>query len=296
MGFVNHCATTGTPSFPLNECFPALSLRCSKRLWICYKECYSHVASEQPRGQRDYKHTYVWREERHQKLCHLSPSMVLFLLHPYVCIVVIFNITGLEFKLNLCLCGQYSCFTLGNVVHNTRFFNDDIKIPSGDLEEVFTCAQFWWIKMGTAFKECQTKHLKITITEGAREVIDGKSLKCKWDTSKRTLFLTSETDSEVSMATAKMLSINYVIKVIKDSFLSVQAISNQITSLVPFLKALLTAEGSSHCGSVVVSQTSVHEMQVPSLAPHSGLRIWCCCELWCRSQMGLRPRMAAAGV
>ena len=35
---------------------------------------------------------------------------------------------------------------------------------------------------------------------------------------------------------------------------------------------------------------------VPSLAPLSGLRIWCCRELWCRSQMRLRSRVAVAVV
>lgn len=38
--------------------------------------------------------------------------------------------------------------------------------------------------------------------------------------SKRILFLAYETDSEISIATTKMLSIYYMIKVIKDSFLS----------------------------------------------------------------------------
>ena len=35
-------------------------------------------------------------------------------------------------------------------------------------------------------------------------------------------------------------------------------------------------------------------MWVPSLASHSGLRIQCCPELWCRSQMKLRSRVAVA--
>ena len=35
-------------------------------------------------------------------------------------------------------------------------------------------------------------------------------------------------------------------------------------------------------------------LQVPSLASLSGLRIWCCCELWCRSQMRLRSGIAVA--
>lgn len=65
------------------------------------------------------------------------------------------------------------------------------------------------------------KQLKATTTEGTcGEVIEGRSLGCKWDTSERTLYLTDETNSEVSIATTKTLSINYVIKVIKDNFLS----------------------------------------------------------------------------
>ena len=36
--------------------------------------------------------------------------------------------------------------------------------------------------------------------------------------------------------------------------------------------------------------------QVQSLAPISGLRIWCCCKLQCRSKMRLRCSMAVAVV
>lgn len=79
------------------------------------------------------------------------------------------------------------------------------------LEEK-NCGQHW---------RCQVTHQKATITKGTGgEVIDIRSLKCKFGTSKRMLYLTYETDFEVSIATTKMLSINYVIKVIKDSFLS----------------------------------------------------------------------------
>ena len=35
-------------------------------------------------------------------------------------------------------------------------------------------------------------------------------------------------------------------------------------------------------------------MQVRSLASLKGLRIWHCCELWCRSQTRLRSRVAVA--
>ena len=43
---------------------------------------------------------------------------------------------------------------------------------------------------------------------------------------------------------------------------------------------------SSHCGSVVMNPTSIHEYagSIPGL---SGLRIRCCLELWCRWQMWL---------
>lgn len=53
------------------------------------------------------------------------------------------------------------------------------------------------------------------------EVMGSRSLKCKLDTSEGPLYLTYETDSEVSIATTKMFSINYVIRAIKDGFLSV---------------------------------------------------------------------------
>ena len=37
-------------------------------------------------------------------------------------------------------------------------------------------------------------------------------------------------------------------------------------------------------------------MQVRSLASRSGLRIWCGCELWCRSRVRLRSCIAVAVV
>ena len=43
--------------------------------------------------------------------------------------------------------------------------------------------------------------------------------------------------------------------------------------------------GSSHCGSVVMNLTISLRTRVPSLASLSGLGIWCCCELGCRSKM-----------
>ena len=54
--------------------------------------------------------------------------------------------------------------------------------------------------------------------------------------------------------------------------------------------------GSSRCGSAVMNPTSIHEDRVRSLASLSGLRIWRCRELWCRSQMQLRFCIAVAVV
>ena len=45
---------------------------------------------------------------------------------------------------------------------------------------------------------------------------------------------------------------------------------------------------TSHCGSVVANLTSIHWTWVQCLALLSRLRIWGCCELWCRSQLWLR--------
>ena len=39
---------------------------------------------------------------------------------------------------------------------------------------------------------------------------------------------------------------------------------------------------SFHSGSEVTSLTSIHQNAIRSLASLSGLRIRCCCELWCR--------------
>jgi len=51
---------------------------------------------------------------------------------------------------------------------------------------------------------------------------------------------------------------------------------------------------SSQCGSVVMNPTRIHEDvgSIPGFA--SGLRIRCCCELWCRSQMQLGSGVAVA--
>ena len=43
--------------------------------------------------------------------------------------------------------------------------------------------------------------------------------------------------------------------------------------------------GSSHCGILIMNPTSICEDVglIPGLA--SGLKTWCCCELWCRLHM-----------
>ena len=44
----------------------------------------------------------------------------------------------------------------------------------------------------------------------------------------------------------------------------------------------------------VKNPTNIHEDVVPSLALLHGLRVWRCCELWGRLQMGLRSGVAVA--
>ena len=51
---------------------------------------------------------------------------------------------------------------------------------------------------------------------------------------------------------------------------------------------------SSRCGAAETNLTRSHEVAVRSLASLSGLRIWCCCELRCRSQMWLVSCVAVA--
>ena len=58
---------------------------------------------------------------------------------------------------------------------------------------------------------------------------------------------------------------------------------------------------TSRCGVPIVAQQKLIQlvyarMQVQSLALLSGLRTWCCCGLWCRSQTQLRSRIALAVV
>jgi len=55
---------------------------------------------------------------------------------------------------------------------------------------------------------------------------------------------------------------------------------------------LKSHQGSSGCGSVVMNLASIHEYVVQSLASFSGLRIWHCHELWCRSKMQLKSDIA----
>ena len=47
---------------------------------------------------------------------------------------------------------------------------------------------------------------------------------------------------------------------------------------------------SSCCDLVVTNLTSIHE-DAGSIPGLSGLRVWRCCELWCRSQTGLDPTL-----
>uniref|UniRef100_A0A8W4FIM3 Zinc finger protein 446 n=1 Tax=Sus scrofa TaxID=9823 RepID=A0A8W4FIM3_PIG len=52
--------------------------------------------------------------------------------------------------------------------------------------------------------------------------------------------------------------------------------------------------GSSCCGAAETNPTRNHEVVVRSLASLSGLRIWHCHELWCRSQIRLGSHVAVA--
>ena len=50
---------------------------------------------------------------------------------------------------------------------------------------------------------------------------------------------------------------------------------------------LKTGESECLCGSAEMNLTSIHEDAGPIPGLDSGLRIQCCCELQCRSQMQL---------
>ena len=64
------------------------------------------------------------------------------------------------------------------------------------------------------------------------------------------------------------------------------------------MKLYYTVIGNLFGSSLVAQQKLIwlasFRMQVRSLAPLSGLRIRLCCELWCRSQMGLRSSVGVA--
>ena len=62
------------------------------------------------------------------------------------------------------------------------------------------------------------------------------------------------------------------------------------------MKMLKRTSRSSHCGPVETNLTRNHEVSGfdPGLA--TGLRIWRCYELWCKSQMRLRSCIAVAMV
>ena len=53
---------------------------------------------------------------------------------------------------------------------------------------------------------------------------------------------------------------------------------------------------SARRGTVETNPTRNHEVAGLILASLSGLRIWRCCELWCRSQMRLGSGIAVAVV
>ena len=57
-----------------------------------------------------------------------------------------------------------------------------------------------------------------------------------------------------------------------------------------YRSALPPKKGSSHCGSAVMTPTTIHEVRF--LAVLSGLWIWRFRELWCRSQTWLGSHVA----
>ena len=67
-----------------------------------------------------------------------------------------------------------------------------------------------------------------------------------------------------------------------------------VSAVVQWVKNLTS--GSFHCGSVVMSLTSNHEVVSSSLASLSGLRIQHCLELWCRLRMRLGSCISVAMV
>ena len=70
-------------------------------------------------------------------------------------------------------------------------------------------------------------------------------------------------------------------------FSSTSSLSTQI---------IKTFSRSSHCGAAETNPTRNHEVVGSILASLSGLRIWRCPKLWCRSQMQLGSGGAVAVV
>ena len=62
---------------------------------------------------------------------------------------------------------------------------------------------------------------------------------------------------------------------------------------LPGRQALSSGDRSSRCGLEITNPTSNQKDTGSILASLSGLRIQCCCELWYRSQMWLRPGAVA---
>ena len=60
------------------------------------------------------------------------------------------------------------------------------------------------------------------------------------------------------------------------------------------LETELNEAQSSHCGAAETIQLGTVRLWVRFLASLIGLRIWCCCELWCRSQTWLGSDVAVA--
>ena len=70
--------------------------------------------------------------------------------------------------------------------------------------------------------------------------------------------------------------------------------NSQVKFLIMFHLEKYRFYGSSRCGTVETKLTRKHEVagSIPGLA--QGLRIWCCHEQWCRSQMWLGSNVAVA--
>ena len=62
----------------------------------------------------------------------------------------------------------------------------------------------------------------------------------------------------------------------------------------PMISELKIIWGSSHGGTAETNLTRIHQDAGSIPGSLSGLRIRCCCELWCGSQTWLRSRIAVA--